>query len=338
MVDGPKHRVIAFDNRTRRSYGSRLGPPGNVSFDAMLDQLPLPPLPAGREILIVVAPLQVIGPPVLDDIVAPGSYRAFDLGGISKTSGLSPSSTSGLRQMTGTNPDAVEAWAFDVVTFEHLLERLEPYGRVVLLSGDVHYSSGTVMSYWRGNARRPARFAQFTSSGFKNVMPSRVTFVDRSIGFAQQMVRADLGAERIAWDQPLEDLVLLPEGTSQIDLVPVMRARLQSVPVTVPTWGWPDLNDPATALRPEAREPAQPRRPARLALAGEAAPRQPPGERPGRRRSGSSSSPTPRRSSAISSIRSGCSRATRRSPRGTSTRCAACATPGSSCSAPTSGG
>ena len=338
MVDGPKHRVIVFDNRTRRSYGSRLGPPGNVSVDAMLDQLPLPPLPAGREILIVVAPLQVIGPPVLDDIVAPGSYRAFDLGGISKTSDLSPSSTTGLRQMTGTNPDAVEAWAFDASTFEHLLERLEPYGRVVLLSGDVHYSSGTLMSYWRGNAPRPARFAQFTSSGFKNVMPSRVTFVDRSIGFAQQMVRANLGAERIAWDQPLEDLVLLPEGTSQIDLVPVMRARLQSVPVHGPDLGLARPQRPRAALRPEARQPAQPRRPARLALAGEAAPRPPPGERPGRRRSGSSSSTTPRRSSATSSIRSG-ARGLPGGRRAAPARAdAGCATPGRSCSAPTSGG
>ena len=78
MVDGPKHRVVAFDNRTRRSYVTRAGPPGNVSIDAMVDQIPLPPLPAGREILIVIAPLQVIGPPVLDEIVAPLSYRVFD--------------------------------------------------------------------------------------------------------------------------------------------------------------------------------------------------------------------------------------------------------------------
>ena len=81
--------------------------------------------------------------------------------------------------MTGTNPDAIEAWAFDAVTFEHLLERLAPYGQVVLLSGDVHYSSGTAMSYWKGTATAPARFAQFTSSGFKNVMPSMITVVDR---------------------------------------------------------------------------------------------------------------------------------------------------------------
>src|SRR5262245_7690187 len=32
-VDGPKHRVVALDNRTRRSYGSRNGPPGNVGID-----------------------------------------------------------------------------------------------------------------------------------------------------------------------------------------------------------------------------------------------------------------------------------------------------------------
>jgi hypothetical protein len=240
-IDGPKHRVIALDNRTRRSYGSRNGPPGNVSVDAQVAQIPEPPLPAGREILIVIAPLQVIGPPVLDDIVAPLTYRIFDAVEAPKSQGsLSPSSLTGLREMLGTNPDAIEAWAFDTVTFEHLLERLAAYQRVVLLSGDVHYSSGTQMSYWRGDATRPARFAQFTSSGFKNVMPAKITFVDRSIGFAQQLVRANVGIDRIAWERPLDDLVLLPAGQTTADLMPVMRSRLRSVPVVLPTWGWPD--------------------------------------------------------------------------------------------------
>jgi len=252
-IDGPKHRVIAFDNRTRRSYATRAGPPGNVSVDAMVDQIPLPPLPAGREILIVIAPLQVIGPSVLDEIVAPLSYRVFDAVQAKSTSSeLDATSTSGLRQMTGTNPDAIEAWAFDAETFEHLLKRLEPYGRVVLLSGDVHYSSGTLMSYWRGNATRPARFAQFTSSGFKNVMPTFITFLDRAAGFAQQLIRLKLGAERLGWDQPLDDMVLLPEGTTEQDLLPVMRSRLRTVPVRLPTWGWPDLNNPD---RPDTFDP-----------------------------------------------------------------------------------
>ena len=73
--------------------------------------------------------------------------------------------------MTGTNPDAIEAWAFDAKTLEALLARLEPYRQVVLLSGDVHYSASTVMSYWTKGKADPARFVQFTSSGFKNVMP-----------------------------------------------------------------------------------------------------------------------------------------------------------------------
>jgi hypothetical protein len=206
-------------------------------------------LPAGREVLLVVAPLQVIGPPVLDELVAPAAYRAFDLKGIGSTAETSTKSDTGLRGMLGTNPDAIEAWSFDAPTFEHLLERLEPYRRVVILSGDVHYSASTLMSYWRGADTRPARFAQFTSSGFKNVMPTYITVVDRSIGMAQQMVRANLGTERIAWDRPIDDLVLLPDGMTEFDLVPVMRARLQSVPVLVPSWGWPepgDSSDPAT--------------------------------------------------------------------------------------------
>ena len=252
-IDGPKHRAIAFDNRTRRSYVTQAGPPGNVSVDALVDQLPLPPLPADREILIVIAPLQVIGPPVLDEIVAPLSYRVFDAVQAKSTSSeLDATSTSGLRQMTGTNPDAIEAWAFDAETFEHLLKRLEPYGRVVLLSGDVHYSSGTVMSYWRGHATRPSRFAQFTSSGFKNVMPTFITFLDRAAGFAQQLIRLNLGTERLGWDQPLDDMVLLPEGTTAQDLLPIMRSRLSAVPVRLPTWGWPDRNDPE---RPDTFDP-----------------------------------------------------------------------------------
>ena len=263
-VDGPKHRVIAFDNRTRRSYGSLEGPPGNVSIDAMVDQIPLPPLPGGREVLIVVAPLQVVGPSVLDEIVAPLSYRASDAAQAFKSdSDLLPSSTTGLRGMLGTNPDAIEGWAFDTITFEHLLARLQPYGRVVLLSGDVHYSSGTLMSYWRGDATQPARFAQFTSSGLKNVMPPFITFVDRAAGFVQQLARAKLGAERLGWNQPADGLVLLPTGVTELDLVPVMRSRLQSVPVLLPTWGWPDHNDPNDPVnnRPEKASrlnPAQP--------------------------------------------------------------------------------
>ena len=161
LIDGPQYRVVALDNRTRRSYATALGPPGNVSTDALVDQIPLSPMPVDKLVLVVIAPLQVIGAPTLDEVVAPVSYRAFDAVAAAKgifstsdSSALSPHSTTGLRGMTGTNPDAIEAWAFDTVTFEHLLKRLAPYKRVVLLSGDVHYSSGNLMSYWTKADRR----------------------------------------------------------------------------------------------------------------------------------------------------------------------------------------
>ena len=48
---------------------------------------------------------------------------------------------SGTRRMIGTDPDAIEAWAFDPLALEALLKRLSAHKRVVLLSGDVHYSS-----------------------------------------------------------------------------------------------------------------------------------------------------------------------------------------------------
>jgi hypothetical protein len=266
-IDGPQHRVIALDNRTRRSYPTEIGPPGNVSTDAQVDQVPVPPQPPpppGQQVLVVIAPLQVIGPPVLDEIVAPLSYRVFDLIGSTNAESLTgPTSDSGLREMTGTNPDAIEAWAFDAVVFENLLKRLGTYQRVVLLSGDVHNASGSLMSYWRKDSVQPARIAQFTSSGFKNVMPSYIAATDRTAGFAQQMIRANLGTERIGWDQPLDDLVLLPTGKSQLDLVPIMRSRLQSVPVMIPTWGWPDDNDddPDTAVVVELTSRLNPARP-----------------------------------------------------------------------------
>ena len=260
-IDGPKHRAVVFDNRTRRSYVTQAGPPGNVATSALVDQLPLPPLPEGREVLVVVAPLQVIGPPVLDETVAPLSFRVFDaISALSSSSDTDRSSPTGLRDMTGTNPDAIEAWAFDAQTFEHLMKRLEPYRRVVILSGDVHYSSGTQMSYWRGNQTEPARFAQFTSSGFKNVMPAFITFVDRSVGFAQQLVRANLGTERFGWDRPEDGLVIFPPGRTERDLLPVMRSRLSASPVMLPSWGWPDDNegdgnDPALTTRLNPAKP-----------------------------------------------------------------------------------
>lgn len=247
-VDGPKHVVVALDNRTRRSYVAEIGPPGNVAPEALVDQIPRPPLPAGREVLVVIAPLQVIGPPVIDEVVAKAIYRIFDL--VTAGDLTDPASVTGSRLMPGTNPDALETWAFDPITFEHLLLRLAEHQRVVVLSGDVHNAASNVMSYWRGDAEQPARIAQFTSSGFKNVMPVYLRALDRSAMLLQELLRAKLGVERLGWTRPDADLVLLPEGRTEADLVATTRARLLRSPVLLATHGWLDDN-------PEGEEPQE---------------------------------------------------------------------------------
>ena len=239
VLDGPKHRVVALDNRTRRSYVSEIGPPGNVSKEALDAQIPKPPLPAGVEVLVVIAPLQVIGPPVIDEVVSRAIYRIFDAVHRDEVAG---EKISGARLMPGTNPDALETWALDENTFEYLLSRLADYGRVVVLSGDVHNAASNLMSYWRGTSTTPARIAQFTSSGFKNVMPVYLQALDAKAMLLQQMLRAKLGVERLGWTKPDADLVLLPAGRTEAELVAVTRAKLLRSPVLLPTWGWIDDN------------------------------------------------------------------------------------------------
>jgi hypothetical protein len=238
-VPGPKHLAVALDNRTRRSFVSRNGPPGNVAIPAQLDQIPAGPFTDAKEVLLVIAPLQVIGPPLLDELVAPAAYRVFDMAAFTVGGKARPGLKDGSRTMAGTNPDAIEAWAFDAKTFEALLERLAPYRQVVLLSGDVHYTASDAMSYWKKNDTAPARIVQFTSSGLKNVMPSYITLVDRSLPFAQRLIRAEIGAERLGWTTRPSHPVVLAPGKTENDIARALRAKLRHEPTLVPTYGWP---------------------------------------------------------------------------------------------------
>jgi hypothetical protein len=255
-VPGPKHLAVAIDNRTRRSFVSRIGPPGNIegSLDptavtAQTDQIPAGPLKDGKEVLLVIAPLQVLGPPLLDELIAPASFRVFDAKSYSAK--LDPNLQRGSRGMAGTDPDAIEAWAFDPLTLEALLARLKPYGKVVLLSGDVHYSTSTVMSYFTKGEADPARFVQFTSSGFKNVMPSYITVIDRSLALAHLIVRQPLGAERMGWLRKPSDPIVLGNGVDKAEIPREYRSKLKQQPTLLPTLGWPDDTTINPAQRPD---------------------------------------------------------------------------------------
>jgi hypothetical protein len=229
-----------------------------VALSAQADQIPPAPLPDSAEVLIVIAPLQAIGPPLFDELVAPAAYRVFDMVSFTFKNKARKGLRGGSRGMAGTNPDAIEAWAFDVKTFEALLARLEPHRRVVLLSGDVHYSASTVMSYWLKGQADPARFVQFTSSGFKNVMPPYIGTIDRSLAPAQQLARAKVGAERLAWNRKQDQPIALAPGSTEADIPRALRGKLNHEPVLIPTYGWPAGSTVNPATPPDWQWRAEP--------------------------------------------------------------------------------
>jgi hypothetical protein len=231
-VPGEKHLVLVTDNRTRRSYVSRVGPPGNVAVTALSEMIPPGPLPTGKEVVFVITSEPVLGPSMFDELFAPILYRAFDLLEYGKLQGEPDEASIGSRGQIGTNPDAIEAWTFDPKTFEALLRRLDPYKRVVILSGDVHYAASNALSYWKQvDQADPARIVQFISSGLQNVMPDKITIIDRTLAFAQRLIRKEFKAERLGWDVTASDLLVFASGVKP---VPAIKSRLKRAPVLIP--------------------------------------------------------------------------------------------------------
>jgi hypothetical protein len=224
-VPGSRHQLLVLDCRTRRSFASRTSAPGNLSTKALTEQVPAGPLPAGIDVLVVVSSLTVIGTPIIDELVGPMLYRLFDLFSHGNKGG-----------MPGTDPDAIEAWPYEPRALEALLKRLEPFRRVVILSGDVHWGYSSGMSYWKKGDTIPARIAQFTSSGMRNVIRAEVRAASQKLAFMQKVVRAKIGIARVGYNTTQPDLVVVPADQRP---VPALRERLRRSPVLLPTVGWP---------------------------------------------------------------------------------------------------
>jgi hypothetical protein len=236
QVDGPRHRMVVIDNRTRRSYVGRVTPPQNIMPSRLEDQIPEGPLPAGLEVLVLVAPIVVIGPPVFDELLGSLAFRVGDL--VTYFTQRNVANTN----QPGTWPDAVESWAYAPESFEALLAWLEPYKRVAILSGDLHYASAQGMSFWKKQPlppaapEPPARYAQLISSAIKAEFQPGVIAASRVLGFAQKVYRAEIGLERLVYREPDPKPVNVPAGTT---LARAFRRRLRERPVLLPTEGWP---------------------------------------------------------------------------------------------------
>ena len=190
-VPGPKHLPVALDNRTRRSFVSRNGPPGNVagSLDRTEhgadEQIPAGPFTdgkrgAGRH--RASAGARAAAP---RRVRRPAAFRAFDIKDYNKKlaagSPIRHAAHDRHRSRMRSRPGPSIRCAGSAV------ETPRAQKQVLLLSGDVHYSSATELSYWTKGNNVPSRIVQFTGSGFKNVMPWFIGSVDRVLSFAQRM-------------------------------------------------------------------------------------------------------------------------------------------------------
>jgi hypothetical protein len=173
--DGPGFEVIALDSRTFRGFeleGSSTSPFSGDSNAALLSeealqmQVPLEPPPGVNEgFSVVLAATPVIGmqpvemfvQPVLnmiDELAPPPRGRWAHLERHHKF---------------GRIKYDPENFGYVPRLFEHLLARLSTRRRVLFLSGEVHYTFTSSLSYFvEAGTPRTTRFVQLTSSSLRN--------------------------------------------------------------------------------------------------------------------------------------------------------------------------
>jgi hypothetical protein len=242
VIDGNAHRAIVMDSRTRRAFAGLDAPPALLSDDALRDQIqrgPFPsPLPAGVELLLVISPAPMVGPPLFEETLLPLAIRGFDANfmAVEKRTALSVE-----RAMIGidrTKPTGAqfldaEGWSNNPRALEKMLAALAGYNApVVVLAGDVHYAASFAIDY-QAAGKPTVRIAHLTSSAAQNVWPDAVCSFMSSIAWGRSLTGARSPARKFGWaastPEPLADL-----GGEWPPLV----GRAKRHPVLLPENGW----------------------------------------------------------------------------------------------------
>lgn len=243
-VDGPAHRLLAIDTRHHRDFPSGFGPPALIRPEQIDDQIPEGPLPAGLEVLLLASPAPVLHPPLVDRIGQPLAAAALDLAGAlgyarRRVAEEDAEHPEGRRPdelgLVGSSATEVELWYGDRDAFERLLERLSAYPRVVILSGDVHFSVSLALDTWlaRNLPGASSRIVQLTGSGARNHWGGIVALVLRAFRPFQELLALAAPATELKWERSDQPPVEGVAGRRELEL------RLQENPVRVPAAGWP---------------------------------------------------------------------------------------------------
>ncbi|MFT4094008.1 MAG: hypothetical protein QM640_10235 [Niabella sp.] len=152
-------QAIVLDTRTQRFYEGLNTVPELISESSLSAQTPQT-LDGNPDFVFVISPCPVLGFHNFEELVQPAA-----------------AATVALFENDNNNPGIIggrlefdyEAWGFNANGFERLMDRLNGYKKVVLLSGDVHYGATLVMDYWKGSSDTPtSRIVQLTASAIKN--------------------------------------------------------------------------------------------------------------------------------------------------------------------------
>ncbi|WP_019504713.1 alkaline phosphatase D family protein [Pleurocapsa sp. PCC 7319] len=187
-VYGSSHEVIVLDTRTWRGYDpdpdKKLEPPMLLSHHAFEQQLliPLETQPPHIQATIVVLPTNLVALGIIDHI------QQFELS----------------RNRVFSN-DVGDSWNFHQEAFTILLLNLcQQRDRVVILSGDIHYSCAVRIVHWDNNSLETTVLVQLTSSAIKNS-----ELATRLIHTKLKSLLPETTERWLGWNQPLKLVKLL---------------------------------------------------------------------------------------------------------------------------------
>lgn len=197
-------RVVVLDTRTRRGFQPVIG--NNIedkmyavhllSSEAMHTHVKVNP-GYNHDLTIVVSPAPVIGHKLIEGVGQPAKIRASNL-----KHKKDPSAERGEFEYD------FETWSGSTIAFSTLLKELVPYGKVVILSGDVHYAFSAQMQIWdttnTNNPNANAVIAQLTASSAKN--QDKTTLLSgrrlQRIGEAVTATTPHIIEKVFAWEKP----------------------------------------------------------------------------------------------------------------------------------------
>jgi hypothetical protein len=250
-VNNESHKVLAIDTRTKRTFATRNSPPSLLG-PTLNDQVPKRKDADGDDrVLVLLAPQPPLMPALFDQIAQPlasGIISAFaDQKNKNKKKAAANKGTRPANHELAEMGDAkieAESWGMEQVGLENLLRQLDTYKKVVILSGDVHFSYAMELDFWKKGSTIPSRYVQLTVSPSRHQWsPEAVHILLRTTALSNRLAELGQPAERLAWEKGSGEQPGVPTAPTQLPFGLATRAKRS--PALLPARGWPaDTVDP----------------------------------------------------------------------------------------------